>query len=139
MSFHGIIWLAKSALSMFYYSAFVLRIKIESTYQNIFQCEKDKKAAKVLWTPTAPATKRLRHKRFPPLKGTPPIIPFPFGFPHCPYLFIAFFFSLFSFGKMLFEAGGLREKKRDCTTFKKNDYEHYWTSDKRCTNTHIVK
>ncbi|OXA99144.1 hypothetical protein B0A75_12030 [Flavobacterium oncorhynchi] len=72
-----------------------MRKIIELSYRNISQYEKDKKAAKVLLTPAAPSTKRLRHKRFPPLKGTPPIIPFPFGFPRCPYLFMAFFFPFF--------------------------------------------
>ena len=88
------------------------KYRIKQSSQNILQYEKDKKAAKVLWTPAAPATKRLRHKRFPPLKGPLQLFRFLLAF-RVVHTFLWLSFFPFSFGKMLFEAGRLREKKRN--------------------------
>ncbi|MGV8094915.1 MAG: hypothetical protein AB2L24_23935 [Mangrovibacterium sp.] len=39
------------------------------------------------------------------------LIPFPFGSPLFPHWLAAFFFSVFSFGKMLFRAGSVRKRQ----------------------------
>ncbi|WP_316795537.1 hypothetical protein [Pedobacter agri] len=70
----------------------------------------DKKAAKVLRPAITLPTKRDGINGFLPINGSPPIIPFPFGSALCPQLLSAFFFSIFSFEKILWEGVW---KKRD--------------------------
>lgn len=78
-----------------------------------FPIETDKKAANLLRVKANWKTKRLRHNGFARSSQIHPsgLIPFPFGFPLFPHCLSAFFFSVFSFGKMLFRAGGVKKDK----------------------------